>query len=102
MDATMKQQRDWTGIMLTLGIQILGMAWYFGSLNSRMAALEHINAITESRGGYATHDDLKDAAASQSIQDQGRDMRITAVDAKVDGVIAQVGSVTEPYRANRR
>lgn len=98
MEATMKPQRDWTGIMLTLGIQILGMAWYFGSLNARMSALEHINAVAESRGGYATHDDVKDLTANQSIQDQQRDMRMNAIDAKVDGVMAQVGSTTEPYR----
>lgn len=98
MEEKIKPQRDWTGIMLSLGVQLLGMAWYFGSLNARMSALEHINAVSESRGGYATHDDLKDSTAAQVIQDQQRDLRINAVDSKVDGVIAQVGSVNAPYR----
>lgn len=88
MESKLKTQRDWTGIMLTLGIQILGMAWYFGSMNARMSALEHVNAVAETRGGYATHDDLKDNIAAQVVQDQQRDLRLNAVDAKVDGVIA--------------
>lgn len=86
IDNVSSQRRDWTPVAISLGIQILGMAWYFGSMNVRVANIEHINAVVESRGGYATHDDLKDLTAAQTIQDQQRDMRMNAIDGKVDGI----------------
>lgn len=88
-------KRDWTPVWIALASHAICLAWYFGSMNVRMNNVEHVVAVAESRGGFATRDDLKEQTALQSIQDQQRDMRANAIDGKVDRVMAQ------PY-GNRR
>lgn len=84
-----RQKTDWRPVYIALVVHLLGYAWYFGTQSVRLSNVEHNFSVADSRGGFATHDDLKDLTAAQTVQDQQRDMRMNAIDGKVDGVITK-------------
>lgn len=91
-----REKTDWRPVYVSLFVQLLTVAYMLGGLGTRVTNIENKEAVVDSRGGFATHDDLKDLAVAQTIQDQNRDLRISSLDDELKAILS--GNGTSQYR----
>jgi hypothetical protein len=87
-----QKKKDWTsilaptflGIIISCGVNAGGAAWYFGSLNQRVAALEKLH---DRDTQMATRNDLSDRDVEYRIYKQEMDLRLNRMDDKLDRIL---------------
>ena len=86
-----QQKRDWLSILgptvlaivISLAVQCVTVAWYFGTLNNRVSQVEDRLKADEKEN----NDGLKDVNADRAIQNQLIDLRLNRMDDKLDRLL---------------
>jgi len=64
-------------------VQCVTVAWYFGTLNNRVAVIEDRQRLDEKEW----KEDLKDVAAYRNVESQTIDLRLNRMDDKLDRLL---------------
>lgn len=86
-----QQKRDWLSILgptvlaivISLAVQCVTVAWYFGTLNNRVSQVEDRLKADEKEN----KDGIKDVNADRAIQNQLIDLRLNRMDDKLDRLL---------------
>ena len=86
-----QQKRDWLSILgptvlaivISLAVQCVTVAWYFGTLNNRVSQVEDRLKADEKEN----KDGIKDVNADRAIKNQLIDLRLNRMDDKLDRLL---------------
>jgi hypothetical protein len=97
MEEATAGKRDWIALLLptviaifvSLAIQIAGVAWYFGNINSRLGSAEDRIKVLESTG--VTQRDITQRDTQVQVNQQELNIRLNRMDDKLDQVLENQG-----------